>query len=111
MIIYLKVAERHQTVICHYDCNYCTHSINFFKLTNVMSCKRQYPLVVRHVTAFLQQSKTGAQWSSSKNRQEVISDIGTNAFLFQISVSHFELVSIFYYRAESKQVVWVKQVV
>ena len=35
---------------------------------------RLYPLVVRHVTAFLQQSKTGAQWRSSKNRQEVIFD-------------------------------------
>ena len=61
--------------ICIYDCNYCTHSINFFKLTNVMSFSaelfakgncyrqntlRQYPLVVRHVTA------TVKNWSSVK---------------------------------------------
>ena len=70
-----------------YDCNYCTHSINSFKLTNVVSCKRQLlpskyfvPISIGSashdsMTAFLQQSKTGAQWSSSKNRQEVISDI------------------------------------
>ena len=69
-----KSSRDNQTVVCLYDCNYCTHSINFFKLTNVVSCKRQPSpskyfapiLVVRHVTAFLQQSKTGAQWSSSK---------------------------------------------
>ena len=36
-----KSSRDNQTVVCLYDCNYCTHSINFFKLTNVVSCNRQ----------------------------------------------------------------------
>ena len=32
-----KSSWKNQTVICLYDCNYCMHSINVFKLTNVMS--------------------------------------------------------------------------
>ena len=71
--MYKKAGVGREDDICIYDCNYCTHSINFFKLTNVMSFSEelfakgnryrqntssQYPLVVRHVTA------TVKNWSS-----------------------------------------------
>ena len=71
--MYKKAGVGREGDICIHNCNYCTHSINFFKLTNVMSfsvelfakgnCYHpntlcQYPLVVCHVTA---QSKTEAQ--------------------------------------------------
>ena len=44
--MYKKAGVGREGDICIYDCDYCTHSINFFKLTNVMSfcgafCKRQ----------------------------------------------------------------------
>ena len=73
--MYKKSWGREGGYICIYDCNYCAHSINFFKLTNVMSFSAelfakgncyhqntscQYPLAVRHVTA------TVKTWSSVK---------------------------------------------
>ena len=40
--MYKKAGVGREGDICIYDCNHCTHFINFFKLTNVMSFLRSF---------------------------------------------------------------------